>query len=76
MRRALYCVVAHLLGSGWRARLREIQSRSAEEIAEERLLALLEHALATVPYYRDLAVEEPRLDAEVHVSSAPRDFIN
>jgi len=57
----LYYVAAGLLGVGWKTKLREIQSRSAAEIAEENLQAVLEHAIATVPYYRALGALKPTL---------------
>jgi phenylacetate-CoA ligase len=63
LRGELHRVLAYAAGSEWRARLREIKSCPPEEIGTRSLSLLLEHALANVPYYRDLGVSDHRLEA-------------
>jgi hypothetical protein len=63
LRGKLYRAAADLAGSDWRNRLREIQSRSARDIERQGLSETLEHALATVPYYRGLGIREAQLEA-------------
>lgn len=50
-RGALYVAAVALRNSEWRAHLRDIRSRSARQLAEESLDALLRHATTQVPYY-------------------------
>jgi phenylacetate-CoA ligase len=63
LRGELYFAMAHVAGSEWRARLREIKSCPPEEIGTQSLSRLLEHAVTNVPYYRDLGVSDHRLEA-------------
>lgn len=59
----LYRAAACLVGAGWRSRLREIDSAAPGEIGRKSLPGLLEHAVTNVPFYRNLNLAEPRLDA-------------
>jgi len=63
IRGRLYRTAALAVGSGWRACLREIQSRSAVEIERDALPSILAHAVAAVPHYRDLGISDVRLEA-------------
>jgi len=63
LRGELYCFAACLLGSEWRLHLQEIESSAPGEIEQRSLSELLNCALTNVPYYRELGVLEPRLDA-------------
>ena len=51
------------MGSEWRSHLQKIESSAPGEIEQRSLPGLLKHALTNVPYYRELGVSEPRLDA-------------
>jgi phenylacetate-CoA ligase len=55
--------MTYLMTSGQRASLREIESCLPGEIGARSLSRLLEHAVAKVPYYRDLGVSDLRLEA-------------
>lgn len=59
----LYGIGATLRGRRWRSHLRQIETRGPDDLSRRSLPLLLEHALARVPYYRDLGVSAPRLDA-------------
>ncbi len=63
LRGRLYCLSALALGRSWQRCLREIEESPAAEIAGQSLASLLSHAVANVPYYRDLGIPENRLAA-------------
>ncbi|MFC2083061.1 phenylacetate--CoA ligase family protein, partial [Candidatus Bipolaricaulota bacterium] len=47
----------------WRSCLQQIEARVPEDMQRQSLSILLDHALTHVPFYRELGVSEPRLDA-------------
>ncbi len=56
-------VGAYVRGKRWRACLRQIDANHPGDIERRSLSKLLNHALAHVPYYHDLGVSEPQIDA-------------
>lgn len=63
LRGDLYRLIASNLGSGWLAHLQEIETRRPGEIEQRSLEDLLTHAVANVPYYRNLGISECRLES-------------
>lgn len=63
LRGELYRAGAWAIGTEWRKRLRAIEATPPETMAHDGLSALLNHARAHVPYYRNLELSELQLDA-------------
>jgi len=63
LRGELYRMSATTLGAEWKTYLREIEDSAPAKIELRALRELLVHALEHVPYYRDLRISEPQLDA-------------
>ncbi|MFC2095250.1 phenylacetate--CoA ligase family protein [Candidatus Bipolaricaulota bacterium] len=63
LRGRLYGIGATLRGRRWRARLQQIEACEPDDIRRRALPLLLKHALAHVPYYRNLGVSVPQLEA-------------
>jgi phenylacetate-coenzyme A ligase PaaK-like adenylate-forming protein len=63
LRGELYRLIASSLAVGWPAHLQEIETRGSGDIEQRKLEELLKHAVANVPYYRNLEIPTCRLES-------------